>query len=181
MTKINFGAGGDIKFGWRNVDIMFAPPDNVDISKPLPIDSDSVDFIYSSHTVEHLDSPSALRFFDECHRILKDGGVARIAVPSVSKIVAEADQEYCDWLNRQGFGYSTKRGAARNIVLGHGHLSCWNEAILESLLFAAGFDRVTHCNYNFSTIDHLRNLEAHGKVIGEHNSKIETIVAEATK
>lgn len=181
MTKINFGAGGDIKFGWRNVDIMFNPPDNIDISKPLPIDNDSVDFIYSSHTVEHLDAPTALRFFDECYRILKEGGVARIAVPSVSKIVSLADQSYCDWISRQGFGEANKVGAARNIVLNHGHLSCWDEPILESMLYAARFRRVVHCNYNASSIDHLRNLEKHGMAIGEANSKIETIVAEATK
>lgn len=181
MIKINFGAGGDIKIGWRNVDIMFAPPDNIDISKPLPFDSDSVDMIYSSHTVEHLDSPSALRFFDECRRILRDGGTARIAVPSISKIYKQSTPEYCAWIFRNGYGEASNIGAARNIVLNHGHLSCWNEEILESMMYAAGFRRVTHCNYNASTIDHLRGLEAHGNVIGENNSRIETIVAEATK
>lgn len=181
MLKLNLGAGGDIKEGWRNLDITFAPPNYINIAEPLPFADTTVDVIYSSHTVEHVDSPTALRFFDECFRVLKPGGVVRIAVPSVSRIAAQADQQYLSWLGTSGFGEATLQSALRNIVLNHGHKSCWSFDILESVLQAAGFMRLTRCEIGQSTHESLRNVECHGKVIGEHNNAVETIVVEAVR
>ena len=175
MIKLNLGAGGDIKAGWRNMDIMFPPPDYIDITKPLPFEDNSVEFIYTSHTVEHTTTPDAVRFFAECLRILKHEGTLRIAVPSADKIYDLADDQYLKWHGQSGFGDGTRRGAVRSILLDHGHLSAWNHSILDACLFAAGFEeeKIYGCN--------LGELEGHGKVIGEHNNAIETIVMEAVK
>jgi hypothetical protein len=59
--------------------------------------------------------------------------------------------------------------------LDHGHLSAWNHSILEACFFAAGFDPDKICGCGFS------ELEGHGKVIGDHNNEIETIIMEAIK
>lgn len=181
MLKLNLGAGNDIKEGWRNLDITFAPPNYIDIAEPLPFADATVDIIYSSHTVEHVDSPTALRFFDECFRVLKPGGVVRIAVPSVSQIAAQADQQYLDWLGTSGFGEPTLRSALRNIVLNHGHKSCWSFDILESVLCAAGFVQCVRCAIGQSAHPELQNAERHGEIIGEHNNAVETIVVEAIR
>jgi len=175
MIKLNIGAGGDIKEGWRNMDIMFAPPDYIDITEPLPFGNDSVDFIYTSHTVEHVTTPDAVFFFSEAYRVLKTGGTIRIAVPSVDKIFDLADEPYLKWHGQSGFGDGTKRGAVRSILLDHGHLSAWNYPILDACLYAAGFDEQKIVGCDFS------ELEGHGKVIGDHNNKIETIIMEAIK
>jgi predicted SAM-dependent methyltransferase len=175
MIKLNIGAGGDIKEGWRNMDIMFAPPDYIDITKPLPFEDNSVDFIYTSHTVEHTTTPDAVRFFAEALRVLKPEGTLRVAVPSVDKIYDLADGAYLKWHGQSGFGDGSKRGAVRSILLDHGHLSAWNHSILEACLFAAGFDPDKIYGGEFS------ELEGHGKVIGDHNNKIETIIMEAVK
>lgn len=50
----------------------------------LPYDSDSVDTIYCSHVVEHIERPYGLAFFREAHRVLKKGGVLRIACPDAA-------------------------------------------------------------------------------------------------
>jgi predicted SAM-dependent methyltransferase len=175
MIKLNIGAGGDIKEGWRNMDIMFALPDYIDITKRLPFEDNSVDFIYTSHTVEHTTTPDAVRFFGEALRILKPEGILRVAVPSADKIYDLADGPYLKWHGQSGFGDGSKRGAVRSILLDHGHLSAWNHSILESCLFAAGFDpdKIYSCD--------ISELEGHGKVIGDHNNKIETIIMEAIK
>ena len=175
MRKLNLGAGGDIKAGWRNMDIMFPPPDYIDITKPLPFEDNSVEFIYTSHTVEHTTTPDAVRFFAECLRILKYEGTLRVAVPSADKIFGLADAEYLKWHGQSGFGDGTRRGAVRSILLDHGHLSAWNHSILDACLFAAGFEeeKTYSCD--------LGELEGHGKVIGEHNNAIETIIMEAVK
>jgi hypothetical protein len=106
---------------------------------------------------------------------LKDEGTLRVAVPSGDKIYDLADEPYLKWHGQSGFGDGTRRGAVRSILLDHGHLSAWNHSILEACLFAAGFEeeKIYGCD--------LGELEGHGKVIGEHNNAIETIVMEAVK
>lgn len=175
MRKLNLGCGGNILAGWENHDMDW------NIEERLSCEDNLIDFILAEHVVEHTDSPTALRFFDECYRILKHGGVIRIAVPSVSQILLRADQQYLDWLGGSGFGEPTMRSALRNIVLNHGHKSCWSHEILGALLQAAGFENQTICHAGWSPYPELCGVEGHGKVIGDHNNKIETIIMEATK
>jgi SAM-dependent methyltransferase len=52
-----------------------------DLSKGIPFASDSVDIVYHSHVLEHLDRPIAERFLAETLRVLKPGGISRIVVP----------------------------------------------------------------------------------------------------
>jgi predicted SAM-dependent methyltransferase len=169
MRKLNLGCGGNILAGWENHDM------DVDITKPLQYEDNSIDFIFIEHCVEHTTTPDAVRFFAECLRILNYEGTLRVAVPSADKIMDLADAGYLAWHGQSGFGDGTKRGAVRSILLDHGHLSAWNHSILESCLFAAGFDpdKIYSCD--------ISELEGHGKVIGDHNNKIETIIMEAIK
>ena len=163
------GCGGNILAGWENHDA------DVDIRNPLPYEDESIDFIFIEHCVEHVTTPDAVRFFAECLRILKYEGTLRVAVPSGDKIYDLADEPYLKWHGQSGFGDGTRRGAVRSILLDHGHLSAWNHSILDACLFAAGFEeeKIYGCD--------LGELEGHGKVIGEHNNAIETIVMEAVK
>jgi predicted SAM-dependent methyltransferase len=169
MRKLNLGCGSNILAGWENHD------SDVDIRNPLPYEDESIDFIFIEHCVEHVTTPDAVRFFAECLRILKYEGTLRVAVPSGDKIYDLADSEYLKWHGQSGFGDGTRRGAVRSILLDHGHLSAWNHSILDACLFAAGFEQEKIYG---STIG---ELEGHGKVIGDHNNEIETIVMEAVK
>ena len=42
-----------------------------------------VDAIYASHMLEHLDRAEARSFLAECRRVLKPGGILRLAVPDL--------------------------------------------------------------------------------------------------
>jgi len=48
---------------------------------PLPIESDSAEIVYSSHTLEHITNQAANWFFTESFRILRRGGILRVTVP----------------------------------------------------------------------------------------------------
>jgi SAM-dependent methyltransferase len=95
---INFGSGAFFHSRWKNYDYPgqssyykslqgkqdkdFNPIDLCNENLSLPELSDSVELIYCSHTLEHLDKDSSLRFIKECQRILVKGGVLRVALPN---------------------------------------------------------------------------------------------------
>jgi SAM-dependent methyltransferase len=63
-------------------------PDNVvahDLSKGIPWPDRSVDVVYHSHLLEHLDREAAGPFLAEVRRVLKDDGIQRIVVPDLHR------------------------------------------------------------------------------------------------
>ncbi len=60
-----------------------------DAAKGLPIPDGSVDVLYSSHMLEHLDRTEADIFLEEAYRILRVGGIIRFAVPDLKKHVEQ--------------------------------------------------------------------------------------------
>lgn len=69
-----------------------AIPSNVlvyDLSRGIPFDISSVDVVYSSHVLEHLDRDVAPKFITECFRVLKPNGTIRLVVPDFELIARE--------------------------------------------------------------------------------------------
>jgi ubiquinone/menaquinone biosynthesis C-methylase UbiE len=67
-------------------------PDSIvvhDLRKGIPFDAESVDAVYHSHFLEHLDRPNARLFLSEVHRVLKPGGIQRIVVPDLERLCAD--------------------------------------------------------------------------------------------
>jgi len=60
-----------------------------DATKSIPLQASSVDCIYTSHMVEHLSQKGARSFLKEVKRVLKVGGVVRIAAPDLRIAVNE--------------------------------------------------------------------------------------------
>lgn len=59
-----------------------------DATKRIPLEANSVEVIYSSHMVEHLDPEEVRTFLKEAYRVLTSKGILRIAVPDVGKLVS---------------------------------------------------------------------------------------------
>ena len=82
----------------------------------LPIDSDSAEAVYSSHTVEHITDAAAQKMFNESFRILKKGGALRVTTPNINleyRAYNENDRNYFYWIDN----YSEKKEIERiNIV-----------------------------------------------------------------
>ncbi len=62
--------------------------EHADAARRLPLEDRSVDVLYSSHMLEHLDREEAAGFLREAMRVLRPGGVLRIAVPDLRKEVS---------------------------------------------------------------------------------------------
>jgi predicted SAM-dependent methyltransferase len=74
-----------------------------DATKGLPISSGSVDVLYSSHMLEHLDKTEAKLFLKEARRVLRSGGIIRLSVPDLHKQV----QKYLEFGDADAFIAST--------------------------------------------------------------------------
>lgn len=114
-------------------------------TKRIPFDNNSVDVIYTSHMVEHLDRREVLAFLSEAHRVLKEGGVIRIAVPDVKRIVdsytehKDADKLVSDLY----LAVPKPRGYMRiiNLLIGARHHHwMYDETSLKRLLESNGFN-----------------------------------------
>jgi SAM-dependent methyltransferase len=58
-----------------------------DATKRIPLGSDTVEVLYSSHMLEHLDRTEARLFLTEAMRVLVPGGIIRLAVPDIERRV----------------------------------------------------------------------------------------------
>ncbi|MDX8513536.1 methyltransferase domain-containing protein [Mesorhizobium captivum] len=173
-VRLNFGCGTNRLDGWHNFD------DEIDIARPLPFADASANRIFAEHVVEHVDYQAALRFFTEARRVLKPGGIIRIAVPSLENIFLRGDQAYFDFV-RKWAPTADRRGAMHAIINAHGHKAIWTQALLEACLYFAGFEDIAACEPGKSCHADLVAIEGHGRVIGERFNWIETAVVEGTK
>jgi SAM-dependent methyltransferase len=173
VIKLNFGCGTNSLFGWQNFDA------EVDISRPLPFPDAHADFVLAEHCVEHIEYSAALGFFRECRRVLKSTGIVRIAVPSIERLWRDGTEDYFKFTHdRRWAPTPDARGAIAAMLNCHGHRAPWTESLLATSLFAAGFDSVKSRRPGESAHEPLRNVEGHGRVIGEAFNDIETIVCE---
>jgi len=154
LKKINLGSFINMfYYGWENVDIIdlsdFAKVNGyifrqLDVRKGLPYDDNSVDLIFSSHLIEHLTYNEALKLLKECNRVLRDGGVLRIATPHAKFLMK-------DYLNGKIRQYACINKGVEEAetdldalihLLFSGHKSLYDYSKLYNMLKKAGFSKV---------------------------------------
>lgn len=91
MTLVNIGCGAVYHRDWVNLD--FVPNSRAvgrcDVLNLLPFAEGSVDAVYHSHLLEHLDADHGGLFLRECYRVLKPNGVIRVVVPDLEQIATQ--------------------------------------------------------------------------------------------
>jgi SAM-dependent methyltransferase len=111
----------------------------------IPEPDRSVEVLYTSHMLEHLDRHEALRFFAEARRVLIPGGILRIAVPDirfhVDRYLSAGDADL--FIEGIRMGRTKPRGLlqrARHGVVGdREHHWMYDGSSLCRLLTSAGF------------------------------------------
>lgn len=96
-----------------------------DLTKfPYPFKDESVDAIYSSHFVEHLDGIERIKFFNECYRILKPEGKMRLTHPYYKSVRAVQDPTH-KWppISENSYFYWDKKWREAN-KLDHYPIDC---------------------------------------------------------
>jgi SAM-dependent methyltransferase len=162
-----------------------ALPNNIlvhNLARGLPFNSASVDVVYHSHMLEHLDKDDAEKFLIEVKRVLKPGGVHRIVVPDFEKAcnaylahIALCDRNPIEAVNhdsyvaklleqsvrKEAFGTSQQnlfRRFIENLFLGDArrrgetHQWMYDRINLSAKLFNIGYKEVYVKDYNISII-----------------------------
>jgi predicted SAM-dependent methyltransferase len=86
-SNLNLGCGLRFHPEWTNVDFVAGDPSVIahDLRKGVPFGDGQFEVVYHSHVLEHFPKAGAELFLRECHRVLRPGGVIRIAVPDLER------------------------------------------------------------------------------------------------
>ena len=103
----------------------------------------SVELICASHLIEHLDQAAGIKLLKECRRVLKPGGIIRVACPD-SRLIAHLYEENSldeieaavDW------GQARTNLEKMNMLLYGNHKTVYDEELLSHTLKEAGFVRI---------------------------------------
>ncbi len=92
MSKVNYlnlGCGATFNANWTNVDFVSTGKDVIahNLLAGVPFEPNTFEVVYHSHVLEHFPKNKAKHFIKECYRVLKPGGVIRIAIPDLERIV----------------------------------------------------------------------------------------------
>jgi len=140
-----------------------------DIRK-LPYTVNSVEAIYSSHTLEHLYLREAERVIRECVRVLQPGGVLRLALPDVELFARQllsgtsvAGQDAGRYFNSRLLAHPEDRptlsGRLRSAVGGHIHRWQPSTPLVRQLMVDAGLVDVCDCAFLHGELPGLNTIE----------------------
>ena len=198
MENIHLGCGDSCPEGWTNID-MIGGDMRLNLCWNLPFDDHSVQYVYSAHTLEHLDyHTSAPRLIREIFRILKPGGILRLAVPDLgayTEAYVKNNSEFFKQFDRArpefGFdaGYRTPMtkvmmmaGSSSKTGMLFEHKMGYDFNTLSELFILAGFNKCKQSKFEMSSHKLLREIDSHSIVTGHEFATIEnSLFVEGTK
>ena len=140
-----------------------------DIRK-LPCPDNSVEAIYSSHTLEHLYLREAERVIKECARVLKPGGVLRLALPDVEYFARQlldgssvAGQDAGRYFNSRLLAHPEDRPTLSGHLLSAvgGHVHRWQPSapLVRQLMVDARLVDICDCEFRQGRLPGLDVIE----------------------
>jgi glycosyltransferase involved in cell wall biosynthesis/predicted SAM-dependent methyltransferase/polysaccharide pyruvyl transferase WcaK-like protein len=174
IRKLHLGAGPNVLDGWFNTDIS---PEHkgvyaLDVTERLPFDDKSIDYILSEHLVEHLTYKDGLDMFRECFRILKPGGIIRVATPDLEILIKlhtlkknEIQQQYIKWHVDSFLPGMTYNDCfvINNAFRGWGHQFIYDEETLRNSMEKVGFVEIKRYKPGESDDENFRGIEWRAK------------------
>jgi len=154
----------NIEWNKRNK-IQFA-----DATKNLPLNNSSVDCIYTSHMLEHLSQDGAIIFLGEAMRILKSGGILRIAVPdlkiAINEYIKSNDADaFMSNILVQAPPINSLKDKIRLLVSGYRHHQwMYDGNSLTKLLIKMGYEDVKICTNGDTSILNPNGLDLYERV-----------------
>ena len=120
-----------------------------DVINGLNFNDCSLDVIYSSHMLEHLDRSDARNFLTEALRVLKKGGILRLAIPDLKKHIDNYNQDgdadkFIGSLHLEIKNPSTFLEKVKFLFVGfRNHKWMYDHNSLKNLLLQSGYEKAT--------------------------------------
>jgi len=179
---LDLGVGNNYKEGWLHADFYIfrfrfwrksskikKPEIELDLRYPLRCPSDSVDGVYTSHTLEHLYPDDAINLLKEIYRILNPNSFLRIIVPDIELAVNFYTKKHIGLLE-----YDTGCEAISDFTQNWGHKSAWDFEFLSKVLNEIGFYNIKKVEFGKEGSDKRLIKETEGR-------RRDSLVVEAQK
>lgn len=177
LRRLNWGCGGHAAAGWINSDQKDGPGIDLscDIREGLPLASDSIDYAVSIHALPEVPYSELIPVLTELRRVLKPGGVLRLALPDLLKGVRAYERNDRDYFLVPDED-ATRIGAKLVLqLIWYGYSrTLFTSDFIEEMLLKAGFAEVMHCEYR-------RTRSIHHEIIELDNREAESLFVEAIK
>jgi predicted SAM-dependent methyltransferase len=145
--KLHLGCGSKYLPGWVHIDVDAYPHVQIqhEISNLPMLTDGSADEIYACHVLEHYMRRDVRRVLTEWFRLLRSGGVLRVAVPDFGA-VAQHYKEHGDLTALHGLLFGNQ-GSLYNV-----HYAVYDEKSLTVVLESVGFIHIQR--FDWKTTDH---------------------------
>ena len=177
ILRLKWGCGASGEPGWINADIKDGPGIQIscDIRDGLPLDEGSMDYVVSIHALPEVPYPDLVPTLQELRRVLKPGGVLRLALPDLLKGVEayrRGDREYFLVPDEDARRLGAKL-VLQLIWYGYSR-TLFTAEFIEEQLEKAGFREVRHCGYR-------ETKSGYPEIVELDNREPESLFVEAVK
>jgi predicted SAM-dependent methyltransferase len=192
LKKLHLGCGPNALPGWLNTDLHSS--DEVaylDLTETFPLKSDTFDYVFTEHVIEHIGYSQGIVMLREAYRVLRPGGKIRVVTPDFAFLIVLHSEDksaickaYISWANEQFLGGCAPPYAEmhviNNFVRDWGHRFIYDEKSLTAALQTAGFIHAKKCQINESDDPIFQGLENETRM--PHGFlRLESLVLEAIK
>ena len=150
VRRLNWGCGEHPVPGWINSDVKELPGIDItcDIRNGLPLEDDSLDYAVSIHALPEVPYGDLGGVLAELRRVLKPGGVLRLALPDFERGIRAFLENDRDYFLIPDEDAATIGGKLVTQLVWYGwSRSLFTEDFTEELLRKAGFSDVQACSY----------------------------------
>lgn len=177
VRRLNWGCSGHVADGWINSDIKQNRSINhtSDIRVGLGLLSDSIDYAVTIHALPEIPYAELIPVLEELRRVLKPGGVLRVAVPDLDKGIQAYQQGKKAYFPIPDEDMKSLGGKFALHLIWYGYTrSVFTYDFIEELLRRSGFRDVTRCEF-------LQTVSRHPDIVQLDNRERESLFVEATK
>ena len=171
QSRLHLACGGNLLVGWANVDIDGASEViKLDLTRSLPVASDSIDFVFCEHFIEHISAGDAQKLLREIQRCLRPGGVMRLSTPDLAVLVDHYRDQRLDTWRDVGWTPETPCRLLNEGMHSWGHQFVYDQRELETLFGSVGFSSIRRVRWRQSDHRELSGLECrpdHSELIYE--------------
>lgn len=192
---MQIGAGTSYDPDWLCTDLRPRRPEVVrmDATERFPLPDASLDYIHAEHMIEHVSWSKGQDVLAECRRVLKPGGVVRLATPDLARLISiytgesgAEGEHYLQWARDRFFSdapHDSPVFLLNNNMRAWGHTFLYDEDLLLVAMADAGLVDIVRCELGESNHQHLSSIERHhstGNRRRERAVRFETMVFEGT-